>query len=368
MSVSKDNRSPYWRFDFQHRGHRFFGSTKATTKREAEAVERAERERAKQLVAQSHAARTSLRLDDVAGRYWTEIGQHSTGSRDIHKRLGYLIEFLGKDRLLTEITGDDVGRLVAWRRGQRNRTGSLIGPFTVNDTTRQLRTLFVRARAWGVRFAHEPVWRKFLLQEPQERVRELVGDERARLEASTRDDYAPFFAFAHVSGLRFSECLLHWTEVNWDARQIRKPGKGGRTITVPITSAIREVLWPLRGHHPEYVFTFVARYTRRYANGNGKTIKGQRYPLTAGGVRDVWSDIRTAAKVTDFRFHDYRHNLATKVLRETGNLKLVQRLLNHSDIATTVRYAHVLDGEVAEALERVTKSPKKSPKSMRKVV
>ncbi len=69
----------------------------------------------------------------------------------------------------------------------------------------------------------------------------------------------------------------------------------------------------------------------------------------------------------DFRFHDFRHNLATKVLRETGNLKLVQRLLNHSDIATTTRYAHVLDGEVADALERVIDSPNKSSTMVRKI-
>ena len=43
----------------------------------------------------------------------------------------------------------------------------------------------------------------------------------------------------------------------------------------------------------------------------------------------------------------------TKLLRETGNLKLVQRALNHADLKTTTRYAHVLDDEVAEALERV---------------
>ena len=205
------------------------------------------------------------------------------------------------------------------------------------------------------------------MHEPQERLRELVGDEAERIKAATRQDYAPFFAFAMVSGLRFFECFLRWSEVDWDAKQIRKKGKGDRLITVPITSAIREILWPLRGHHPEFVFTFVARYTRRYATGNGKTIKGQRYPLTAGGVRDVWGSIRQAANVTDFRFHDYRHSIATKVLRATGNLKLVSRLLNHTNITTTARYAHVLDGEVADALERVTKSPKKSPRTIRKV-
>jgi integrase len=84
-------------------------------------------------------------------------------------------------------------------------------------------------------------------------------------------------------------------------------------------------------------------------------------------VNFEWKKVRKKAGVAGFRFHDFRHNLATKVLRETGNLKLVQRLLNHSDIATTTRYAHVLDGEVAEALERVTKSPKKSTTALRKL-
>ena len=362
MAVFRDPRSPYWRFDFQVRGHRFFGSTKATTRREAEAIERSERERAKATVAQLRAARTSLRLDDIAGRYWNEVGQHTTGAADTHRVLGYLLNHFGKDKLLTDINGDGVARLVAWRLGHRNSKGELLSPFTVNATTATLKKLFTRAKAWGIRFDHEPEWRRFWLKEPPERVRELVGDEAERLEAATRDDYRPFFAFAKASGLRFSECLLRWPEVDWAARQIRKPGKGGRTIVVPITSTIHEILWPLQGHHPDYVFTFVARRTDR----DVKTT-GQRYPLTVHNVNFEWAKVRRRAKVAGFRFHDFRHNLATKVLRETGNLKLVQRLLNHSDIATTTRYAHVLDGEVAEALERVTKSPKKSTTTLRKL-
>ena len=59
MSVYPDPRSPYYRYDFWWRGHRFLGSTKATTRREAEAVERQERERAKAHVAQAQAAASS---------------------------------------------------------------------------------------------------------------------------------------------------------------------------------------------------------------------------------------------------------------------------------------------------------------------
>jgi hypothetical protein len=278
MSVFRDSRSPFWRFDFQWRGHRFFGSTKATNRREAEAIERTERERAKAHVAQAQAAASSMRLDEVAGRYWQEVGQHTTGARDTHRVLGYLIKHFGKGRLLTEIAGDDVARLVAWRRGHKNSKGELLSPFTVNATTATLKKLFTRAKAWGVRFEHEPEWRRFWLKEPPERVRELVGDEAERLEAATRDDYQPFFAFAKASGLRFSECLLRWSEVDWAARQIRKPGKGGKIVTVPITSTIREILWPLQGHHTEFVFTYIARIA-----GDART-KGQRYPLTRSGV------------------------------------------------------------------------------------
>ena len=262
MSIYRDPRSPFWQFDFQVRGHRFHGSTRCTSRREAEAVERAEREKAKTLVVQLAAAKTSMRLDDVADRYWTEVGQHHAGADNTERQLAFLIEFFGKDRLLPEITGDDVAKLVAWRRGHRTRSGALISPFTVNDTTEQLKKLFTRAKTWGARFDHEPQWRKHWLAEPQERVRELVGDEGERLEGATRNDLAPFFAFARSSGLRLRECLLRWSEVDWSARQIRKRGKGGKLVTVPITSMIREILWPLRGHHPEHVFTYVAQRTR----------------------------------------------------------------------------------------------------------
>jgi len=85
-------------------------------------------------------------------------------------------------------------------------------------------------------------------------------------------------------------------------------------------------------------------------------VKGQRHPLTYGFVQTYWQYLCRKAGVVGFRFHDYRHDLGTKLLRETGNLKLVQRALNHADIKSTLRYAHVLDHEVADALERVAKS------------
>ena len=360
MSVYRPKGSPFYHFDFVWRGNRVHGSTKTTNKREAEKAERLERERFKAHAEQVGAASSSLRLDDVAGRYWLEVGQHHAGADNTERLIGYLIDFFSKDKLLTEITGNDVAKLVAWRRGHKRRDGSLISPYTVNDTVEQLKKLFTRAKAWGVPFDREPNWKAHWLPEPQERVRELVGDEGARLEAATREDYGPFFAFARASGLRLRECLLRWLEVDWDARQIRKAGKGGKLVTAPITPTIRSILWPLRGHHAEHVFTYAAVRTRA-----GK-VKGQRYPLTYSGVKIAWRRLRKRAGVTGFRFHDFRHDVGTKLLRQTGNLKLVQKALNHADIKTTTKYAHVLTDEVAAALERLQESRKKSRNHSRK--
>jgi integrase len=90
--------------------------------------------------------------------------------------------------------------------------------------------------------------------------------------------------------------------------------------------------------------------------------------MTMTGAKSAWQRLRAKAGVKDFRFHDFRHDLATKLLRETGNVKLVQKALNHGDIKSTLRYAHVLDEEVAAGIERVAKSRKKSPPKLRKVI
>ncbi|HMF28932.1 MAG TPA: site-specific integrase, partial [Candidatus Cybelea sp.] len=315
------------------------------------------------------------------GRYWTEHGQHLAGT-NLWGWLGVVLDFFGKDKLITDITDDDVARFVAWRRGHgrtvKNLTVAaeslcgingetvknltLISPRTVNHTTETLRALFTRCKLWRVRFEHEPTWRRHMLPVPTERVRELSDDEADKLDAVMRDDYRPFFDFARATGLRLKECVtLRWSEVYFGTRQIVKLGKGGKRVTKPITSEIREILWPLRGHHPEHVFTFVADRT---VDGR---VKGNRYPLTHEGVQSYWKRLRRQSGVTSFRIHDYRHDFATKLLRATGNLRLVQKALGHASIKTTERYAHVLDEEVAEGMERAAESRNRSRSRLRGV-
>jgi site-specific recombinase XerD len=60
------------------------------------------------------------------------------------------------------------------------------------------------------------------------------------------------------------------------------------------------------------------------------------------------------------RNNDLRHDFATKLLRETKNIKLVSRALNHSKIETTTKYAHVLDEEVLAGMEAASAQRKKA--------
>jgi site-specific recombinase XerD len=376
MSVYQHKGSPYFHFDFQMRGLRFHGSTRSGNRRQAEAVEKSEREKAKQVLRARSQGAAALSINGAAGRYWTEVAQHQTCSKETWTNLERLVEYFGKENLLSEITDDDVTRLVAWRRGHRRwgrKSMKLITPSTVNrSTTEVLQKLFTRAkRKWNARFDHEPDWRDHMLKEPEERKRELNEQEADALEVTRRDDFADYFDFVHATGQRaYKECLVLWSEVNWSERQIVKKGKQDRTINIPITSGVAAILRRQIGNHPLWVFTYVAKRT----DSRKGLVKGTRYPITKEGAKTQWRRMRTRAScscpsVEDFRTHDLRHDLATKTLRKTGNLKLVKEVLNHADIKTTMRYAHVLDKEKRTALEDVQadqKSRKESRSASRK--
>jgi integrase len=369
VSVFKVKKSPYYQFDFVLRGHRFYGSTECTVRKEAEKFEAVEREKAKELVKAMKRSKASLLIDDVAARLWNEQAQYDADPEAAETNFARLVDYFGKSRSLTEIDHAAAKKMVAWRRGHRIKgrvDAPLISNSTVNrSSSKVLQRFFSFAKAEGAQFDREPKWTELLLPEPEERVRELQEEEAVAFEDAMRTDYEPFFEFVRASGMRQKECItLRWSEVNFATRQIVRLGKGGRRVVFPVTESIREILFPLQGQHPEYVFTYVAVY----GNKRLGRVRGERYPLTITGAKSAWQRMRAKAGVKDFRFHDYRHDFGTKLLRETGNLKLVQKALNHRDIKSTLRYAHVLDADVASAVEAVAKSRKKSRTVARKAI
>jgi integrase len=359
MSVYKPSKSPYYHFDFQIRGIRFFGSTECSSERDAKTFEKRRREEARvevtALRAQEHAP---LTFAVAAARYYLQVGAHLRGEGPNNCRwaLTWLEREIGPHTLLSTIDDALVAKLVAIRRGEG------VAPATVNrSATEPLRKILNRARdIWG-QSVKKIEWKRHMLKEPKERVRVLSATEELRLFEKLRPDYHPVVHFALMSGCRLCEIVpgkhypgLKWSDIDWSARTITVLGKGGIIGTIPISSGLRELLFPLQGHHDEFVFTYVCQRADKVR------VRGQRYKMTREGLKTEWRRSKLDAKLIDYRFHDNRHTAATSVLRATGNLKIVQRLLRHSDVTTTAKYAHAMDDDVRAALESAEKSRKKS--------
>jgi len=188
VSVYSDKRSPYYQFDFQIEGHRFHGSTKCTSRKDALKFEAAEQERARAQIKAARRAKASLAIDDVADRLWNDQAQYDAEPKATETNLARLIEYFGEAKSLTAIDHSEAKKLVAWRRGHRvSRRGKLtkdkrealplISNATVNrSTTKVLQRLFAFAKAEGAVFDNEPKWEELLLSEPVERIRELQDD------------------------------------------------------------------------------------------------------------------------------------------------------------------------------------------------
>lgn len=349
MSLVKREGSPFWYADFTVRGHRVFVSTRTANRREAEAFQRAERaQRLARIEEAERIGREPMTMDIAAGRYWIEAGQHHVASKETHRAINWLVAEIGTTTRLASVSGRKLAEVIAKRRGEG------VANATVNRSVIELlRKIMNRARdVW-----EEPVpkieWKRQMLPEPRERVRELSADEEARLFAALHSDLHHVVRFALRSGFRLSECVgLRWQDVDWGARLIRVVGKGGKAATVPLTGGLRKLLWPLQGQHPEHVFCYTVRHQRRGQPKVRDLTKGAVEPIAYEGLKIAFRRAVQRANIEGFRYHDLRHTAATRVLRAGANLKEVQRMLRHSDISTTTKYAHVTDQDVRDAMER----------------
>jgi integrase len=354
MSVYPPKKSPYWHYDFQLDGRRFHGSTEATNRRDAKRVEQVRRVEAQKAIAEERARAAAgvadMTVDVACGRYWEEVGKHHRNADMTWAALSRFIAHFGAVRRLAEITDADLASIVAARRAEG------VTNATVNRTVIEpLARIIGRAqKVWGASVPRPPNFKEHRLPEPRERTRELSTDEEARLVAAIRDDYRPLLAFAIMTGVRQANALhLTWPQVDEPAGVIRLIMKGEEPHVIPITSDVADILDGCRGHHETHVFTFVVHQPR------GSRRKGERHPITKDGLRRMWKNALRAAGITDYRWHDNRHTALTRVLRETGNLRIAQRLAGHHDITTTAKYAHAVTDDVRAAMELVAEARRK---------
>ncbi|NNV20589.1 site-specific integrase [Ochrobactrum pseudogrignonense] len=357
--IRKDSKDGTYSYEFRLRGHRFSGNTRKTSEREALKVERQKREEAALEMANAASFQSDdLTFEVAVTKYWDEVAQHHKNNLTTLWALDWLAAAIGRKTKLSKINDRKVAELVAKRRNElipNRKVAQKISPATVNRTmTQPLREMLIRAaKVWRVK-TNDINWSQHLLAEKGERVREASIGEENQIMSELERGYDVAVRFAFLSGCRRMEILgLTWANVDFFGKTFTVTGKGNKVRIIPMSQAIFDLLWDERNHHKEKVFTFVAKRTLR----KPEYVRGGRYPLTESGLKSAMRRAVSDAGVENFRFHDTRHTAATRILR-ASNLRVAQKLLGHTDIKTTTKYAHAMMEDVRSAMDAMSATEK----------
>ena len=88
-------------------------------------------------------------------------------------------------------------------------------------------------------------------------------------------------------------------------------------------------------------------------------------PLTNARYADLknaFSALCKIAQVENFRFQDLRHTSATRMVGAGVPITMVKDILGHSDIHTTMRYAHAITEQSLEAIETLSNYAERNKK------
>ncbi len=268
-------------------------------------------------------ARRAGRLEHVA-RTWlarcVATSRNGKGLRLAATRVErYLVPLLGR-RPLRALSGDDVRayRLALQAHG--------LSVQTVVHVLADLRALLRWAVAEG-RLRASPFPRRVLPRVPEWPPRGLSEVEVARLEALP-EPWGFVLRLLLATGLRWGEaCRLRREDLtgNW---LVVANTKSGRLRRLPLPVAIAAEL---------------------------RARPDRAVPFAAGSPGSFARVVRRRSGIADFHPHRCRHTFAMRWLAAGGSLAVLQELLGHRELSTTMRYARVSEALVEREAARVVR-------------
>lgn len=339
MSVFKrwDGKSPFYYYEFKIDGKPFRGSTKCTTEREALAFEKAERERRRLEIAASVArAAAPDTVDMVFARYWKAHGHKLSWAYTVERHMGDMIEFFGAETQFASIGNAEVAKMLEAyeaKTERRNRGGKTTRAGRPSDSSlnRRLavfRGIYMMARdAWEL--SVKPIkWSKHTRAEPRARVRNIESNLARDVIQGLPHHILLMAAWSFATGCRKSETeTLTWTRINFETRQAEVLTKGGGTRFVSLGPDALHIL-SLCDRNRVHVFDSTNR-------------------------RKHWEAAGKRANLKNFRWHDMRHCFATWAGNNGADVAVIQKLLGHADIRTTMKYRHVIRADTQKAVENL---------------
>ena len=219
-------------------------------------------------------------------------------------------------------------------------------PAMANSTLQVLSQIYRKAQQWELAPEGRSPCRAVRKYKLRLRNRHLSRDEYRRLGQALRDGEAegwiPAPAAAALrllilTGCRRDEILtLRWDDVDRSARELRLRDSKSGPCMVALTPAVETVLDGIE---------------RR--RGNPWVIVGEGPGGRLMTLKSVWRRVKLRAGLKDVRLHDLRHSYATRALAMGKSLTMIGKLLNHAQMQSTARYAHVLVEAEKAAAARV---------------
>lgn len=260
---------------------------------------------------------------------------------------------------------------------------------TTNRYIAYLKAMFTRAVDWGF-VAENPLRRVKMDREDTSRVRFLDGDETQRLrdaldareglmrqgrdsanawrrergyrelpslrKMAFADHLKPMVLLSLNTGLRRGELFnLQWSDVDIKRAMLTvraDSAKTGKARHIPLNSIAADVLAKWQEQTSSDGLVFPGKDGQPFDNCN-----------------TAWKTVLEEAGIRDFRWHDMRHEFASKLVMAGVDLYVVKELLGHSSIQMTERYAHLAPSVKTEAVEALAKASQynSAPKESAKV-
>ena len=219
-------------------------------------------------------------------------------------------------------------------------------PYQANRTLGVLSKMFNLAELWDLRPDGSNPCRHVKRFREEKRERFLSDVEYQRLGAALKeievDGTETASATAAVrllmlTGCRLSEIQkLRWQHVDLGAGELRLPDtKTGAKVVYLGDPAI----------------AVLERIDRR--DGNPWVIAGRKPGGHLTDLQHPWRRIRARADLDDVRIHDLRHSFASGGLLVGEGLPMIGKLLGHTQVQTTARYAHLASDPVKSAANRI---------------
>ena len=169
-------------------------------------------------------------------------------------------------------------------------------------------------------------------------VRFLTKQEEKRLLKVLPDSFRNLVKADLNCGLRRENiCELDWKQINMNLRYIEVlKNKGNKHIIIPINDKLYEILNTTpKEKRSGYVFI------------NPNT--GDRYR----NIERMWKKWCKEANIENLRFHDLRHTVGTRMAEKGVPVAVIKEVLAHTDIQTTMRYIHITQNHLKEALAKL---------------